>query len=319
MSALVLTIVLAISGDPLAGYEMFATSTGPLWSRGWGQTERESVARWSQEALSLARERLECDPSSEFQIVLCPDFGEFRRVVRALSTMEPESDQILGVAIPRTRTLVIRGGLSPRFGNVRSTVVHEVVHLVLHEQAAVLPRWVDEGIATWLSGRGLTLEEQGYLALLARTGGLYELKQLETRFPGGHLPTAAAYQQSLHFVTYLADVYGPDTPARLVARLRAQPSVSTAPLLAATCGQAAGDVEADFRRWVRARVSFATMLAALVQPWTIASFLAVLAIARYWWRRRQRLAQWERDEPREPPHEPPAEGAVGAEREEDLP
>ena len=299
MNLLLLISALVFSGDPLDGYERHETQTGPLFSRGWAVADRELVAAWSYEALLLARERLECDASGGFQTVLCPDLSEFRRVVRALSTMNPESDQILGVAIPRQRTLVIRGGLSPRFGNVRPTVVHEVVHLVLHEQAATMPRWLDEGIATWLSGRALTLEEQGYLAFLARTGGLYRLAQLETRFPGGHLSTASAYQQSLHFVTFLADRYGADAPARLVAQLRAEPTVASEGLLLAVCGREVAEVEKQFRGWVRARVSPGTMWLAVLEPWTIAAVLAVIAIVRHSWRRRRRLAQLARDEPPE--------------------
>lgn len=299
MNALLLILALSLGGEPLPGYERHEAPTGPLFSRGWAKSDRELVEVWSHEALLLARERLECAATGGFQIVLCPDLSEFRRVVRAFSTMNLESDQILGVAIPRKRTLVIRGGLSPRFGNVRPTVVHEVAHLVLHEQAATLPRWLDEGIASWLSGRALTLDDQGYLAFLARTGGLYRLAQLETRFPGGHLSTAAAYQQSLHFVTFLADTYGADAPARLVARLRAHPTVDSGRLLPAVCGREVAEVEKQFRGWVRARVSLGTMWLAVLQPWTVAAVLAVIAIVRHSWRRRRRLAQLAREEPPE--------------------
>jgi hypothetical protein len=316
--------LLALLGDPFAGYGHEAALTGPLYFRGWSEPERREVRRALPEVLSHVERRLGRTLGESFTTALTADGFEFRRLVEELSGEPLESDAVVGVALPSRRTLVLRGGMPPGSTSYRQTLAHEVAHLVIHgASAGPIPRWLDEGAATWVAGERLTAREEGFLALLARTGGLYGLSQLERRFPGGHRATSVAYQQSALFITYLSERHGEAVVAELLDR--GGHGGRTREVVEAVAGESLEAVEREFSGWVAARASLAVSLLALVSPWSLCALLALVAIARSLVRRRQRLRTLEDgdgdgdgdeegagESPRSPPRSPPR-GPAGPE------
>jgi peptidase MA superfamily protein len=85
---------------------------------------------------------------------------------------------------------------------------HEILHCVLgdfvrrHPQA-LIPTWLNEGIAQWVSEASFK-NDGGALASALSAGELPPLSELEKSFPEGEGATALAYAQSLSFVRYIS-------------------------------------------------------------------------------------------------------------------
>ena len=300
MIAPTLFLLLSLAGDPLGGYEREGMPGGSvLYWRGWSEGERARVTRQVPALVERFEELLGYRLQVSFDVVLTLDGPGFRRTVAGLSGRKLESDYVVGVAIPVLHVLVLRGGVPPGSSSFSRTLAHEVAHLLLHDSGARLPRWLDEGMATWLSGHSLDARDEAYLAFLARTGGLYRLSDIEKRFPGGHFETSVAYQQSFLVITYLEEIHGSDAPARAV--LEARRGKGTEAILEAVCGQTLEAFDENFRGWLRRRVSLAAALLALLNPWTVCSFLALAAIVRHVFQRRRKLRQLGREEREDDP------------------
>ncbi len=96
--------------------------------------------------------------------------------------------------------------------DLRTVVVHELVHVLLDQFAATgaphVPRWVHEGLAQTLSGGPyLGVQEESLLfAISARTAPRFS--ELEADFPDGDHMLRLAYAQSFSFVSFLVDRFG---------------------------------------------------------------------------------------------------------------
>lgn len=116
-------------------------------------------------------------------------------------------DWSAGVAVPRDRLIVLPAYRSSRTPLQDPIVAlrHELVHLALSDYLrAPIPRWFDEGYATWASGEWD--EGSGWkirLALLR--GAAPPLDSLRLGWPEGAAPARLAYLLSASAVRYLAD------------------------------------------------------------------------------------------------------------------
>ncbi len=128
------------------------------------------------------------------------------------------------LAFPRRGTvfLLSPGALGPQEGNYWQVVHHEMVHLVVGEAAlkreTAFPRWLDEGLATYLAGE-MTLPRLLHLGWAQVTGQTIPFGELENDFPEGSGRAEVAYAQSYLFVRYLAQHYGPEAVPKVVAAL----------------------------------------------------------------------------------------------------
>ena len=118
---------------------------------------------------------------------------------------------------------VVVAGIEPgdlEFGLI--AVPHELTHLVIHQATANpfgdLPRWLDEGLAVYMSGE-LDAEWRGYRRLvkyLADSGQLMTLQTLSSSFPADSELANQAYAQSGVVVEFIIDTYGKEAMARLL-------------------------------------------------------------------------------------------------------
>jgi hypothetical protein len=223
-------------------------------------------------------------------VELAKNDAAFDRVVEALSGAPPPR-WALAVAVPARRAIVIRAGrLAPATRNdLVPTLAHELAHVVLAPVLA--PRWLDEGLAMWAEGRRLSGGERNELGALARRDALPALEDLAFSFPPHAEQAATAYLESLAFVEALLADFGEPALRAFIARLaRAVPLEEAfertfeAPLSA---------YEKAFRRDLAKRYSFWRELFERGSLWTLAGVLAIIAFARYWWRRRRALREME--------------------------
>ncbi|HVY60732.1 MAG TPA: hypothetical protein VHF22_03725 [Planctomycetota bacterium] len=193
----------------------------------------------------------------------------------------------LAVAIPDAASIVVRTTRLEAFtdNDLRLTLAHELAHLALGTISPSLPRWLDEGLAEWASGRRLASAERTTLERLARSGTLATLEELEAGFPLHADEAHVAYVESLAFVEALAAGAGPDSIPRFLRALaggtpfaRAFERAFDAPLRG---------VEIAWRADLASRYSIARDLYERGSLYTLLALLLVVAFARY---RRKRAA-----------------------------
>jgi len=305
-TSILIAALLTVAGS-FDGYDLEVIPSGNLYSRGWDESNRRRVIWLLPKVLADLEQRLGRKLNRSFTTVLTPDGFELERLVEEWSGSPLPAHTVLGVALPAHSMLFVRGGYSFAADAFETTLIHEVAHLVIHrKKRARIPKWCDEGVATWASGFSLSAEQESYLSLLARVGSLYPLESLERRFPRAHTPTTIAYQQSYLLVTYLSARYGPESIPRLLDLF--EEGAKTADALQTVTGIPLDRMEEDFHGWVLARRSLLGALASIVNLWTISALLALAAIARIWLRSRRRLAAMREAEPADPEDRVEGEG-----------
>jgi hypothetical protein len=182
-----------------------------------------------------------------------------------------------GVAMPGARTIVVRADAGDPFRVLR----HELAHLALHEAVRVrVPRWFDEGWATWAAGEWDRLDALGLHWRVAR-GALPDLREVDAALQGGTADADAAYAFAVTAVTELARRNPTGGLVPLFDRLEGGLPFDSAVTL--TTGLPPTRFEAEWQRTLRQRFGLVTWLMA-GGLWVV---LAALPFALLWWRRRR--------------------------------
>jgi hypothetical protein len=117
-----------------------------------------------------------------------------------------------GIAFPQYGTIAI--GISPYdldWG--KSTVAHEVGHLVVHQAVSgpygALPNWLDEGLAMDAEGE-LSSDFQSRLDAAIASDALFSVRSISSSFPADPEEAKLCYAESYSLVQFLIDRYGSD-------------------------------------------------------------------------------------------------------------
>jgi len=210
-----------------------------------------------------------------------------------------------GIAIPGARTILIRADARDPLTTLR----HELAHLALRRAVRVhLPRWFDEGYASFAAGEWDRLDAI-QLNLTVMRGGAPELAELDAALRGRAPDAEASYALAMSAVLELARRNPTGTLRPLLALLES--GVEFPQALSRTTGLTEGQFAVEWQRAVRSRYGLLT--------WVMAGgFWAVIALAvlgARWFRRRA-------DRPRRaaldegwvvPPEDPPSELDRGGE------
>jgi hypothetical protein len=139
--------------------------------------------------------------------------------------MSAGSAEIVAYAVPGRRLVVIdyRKLQSHPF-TLRSVVMHELFHLLLHRYIpeGVLPVWFEEGVCQWASdgmGEIISGADGGFDSAVIR-GDLLPLRFLARSFPRDPAGMRLAYQQSKNIIIYLVETYGRNTLADILAAMK---------------------------------------------------------------------------------------------------
>lgn len=107
---------------------------------------------------------------------------------------------------------------------VAVVVPHELVHLVfdtaVENPFRYPPRWLNEGLATWLSEGGLSAERRALVAAAIRAGRLVPLDGLTGRFPVDPDAGYLAYGTAASAIDHLVARHGRDAMVDLVRAYR---------------------------------------------------------------------------------------------------
>ena len=207
-----------------------------------------------------------------------------------------------GVAIPDEHALVVPAYASRRSSpGARNAVLrHEWAHLALHShlEGLQVPRWFDEGYALWAEG-GFDASEAWRLRILLALGRAPPLDSLTLEWPRDLASAEAAYLLSGSALDYLVEESGERGVSLFLERWREGGSFDAA--LAGTYGVTPGQLEDDWRAWVKRRFGWLLVLSHSVVLWTSLGLLLMLAtLARRRWNR-ARMAELRAGEPVERP------------------
>lgn len=234
---------------------------------------------------------------SPIRIVLAPDD---RRFQQAIGGRAPEWG--VGVAVPAEGLIVLRayGGTRGAYSEIRRVFRHELAHIALHRylEGARIPRWFNEGYATWAAGE-LDVESAWLLRVAFATQRAPPLDSLELSWPTGATDARVAYLLAASVVQYLVNESGAHGLEVFLQRWRASRSLDAA--LGATYGISLDQLEEHWRRDVRRRYGW---FAVFTQSAVFFAFAALGVLVLFVIRRRRDRARLARLKETEPPDEP---------------
>jgi len=102
---------------------------------------------------------------------------------------------------------------------------HELCHLLLHRyiDGRRLPRWLDEGVAQWVSDGMADIvmhERHSVLNRVVLSRGFIWLRDLERGFPREQEPMTLAYEESKSVVEYINGTYGVEGTLEILRHLK---------------------------------------------------------------------------------------------------
>ena len=181
------------------------------------------------------------------------------------------------------------------YSSLETVLFHEVAHVLTARAGGGgrIPRWFNEGLAsaaerTW----GLGARSRFTWEVIA--GGRLSATALEGLFYGSDRDVARAYVLSDAVVRDLLEHYGPDAPARILARMAGGAPFEVA--LYAVTGYPVDGVMLSF--WSR-HDTWKSWISAAGHPFTQWVLITLLALAAIWShrrRRQRRRLQWELEE-----------------------
>jgi hypothetical protein len=271
----------------------------------------ESLAREAAHLLAVVQHELGVTPAAPYRVVLVPPAARWTPGTPPLdSTLNRLDAEVppwaAGWTMPRRRLIVIRVAESSRYpyGTVESVFAHEVSHQLVHDALGeTIPRWLDEGLATW-QGRRWSVVDAFALSASMMLRPLPPLGAADSLFLGSAEDARSAYAQAFTFTAWSVRRYGAEFPARLVRELRTRPLAAA---WARAAGESFGAAEARWRRSAAVRFRWLPWLGTSGVVWALLSLLAALGGAR---RRQLQLEQRRRmsDDPWHP-DDPLAPGA----------
>jgi hypothetical protein len=186
---------------------------------------------------------------------------------------------IVAFALPERDLMVIdysRMNMDPF--TLESTMKHELCHLLLHSyiKRENLPRWLDEGIAQWVSDglSDIVMSRDSVLDEAILSGRYMRISDLAGAFPGDGRAMTLAYEESRSFIDYIVGEYGPEGILKVLDSLRQGEPVDSAFLKSFSVPF--DEVERGWNKRIKKRITWVTLL--INNLYQILFFLAALAL-----------------------------------------
>lgn len=230
-------------------------------------------------------------PSTPIQIYLAGDSEEF-----SLLTLGRIPEWGIGAAVPLRGRIVL---ISPRHSSGRSDIyqvlAHELSHVVLGQALgdARAPRWLDEGLAMFISHEW----KLGQSILVARAllfDSLIPLDEIETLNSFSRSKAHLAYAESFLAVAFIVDRYGESSLHLLVRELARQGDVDLA--MQTSLGMTRREFQLVWRNYVTRRFNWASILSNPFVLWMLMLSLFVLTFVLKRRHARKTMKRWELEE-----------------------
>jgi hypothetical protein len=181
-----------------------------------------------------------------------------------------------------------------------SLLQHETAHLLLGDAEARhgtrLPRWFQEGIATYVSGE-MSLPRLLQLGWAQATGATPDFRELEFDFPSQPSLAGAAYARSYLFIRYITRRFGEDAAARLVAASLQEGGINQGS--AAAFDVSLVELLTGFDQYSRVKATWIPVITSTATIWGLITFLLLITWTRKKVQGMRTMLQWEREEDEE--------------------
>lgn len=196
------------------------------------------------------------------------------------------------LAVPGHGTVVIdysRMAASPSL--LATTVKHELCHLILHRhiQRNHLPKWLDEGVAQWISGgmAEIIMDRKRFILTRAVLSGRYfRISDLATQFPSDERGLLTAYEQSKDLIEYIVKRFGANRILDILDHLKEGASPDRA--IYRSLFISLDDLEGEWIKDLRKRATWLTYLSVYLYEilFFLGALLTVLGFIRVMIRKR---------------------------------
>jgi hypothetical protein len=200
----------------------------------------------------------------------------------------------VGVALSDEARVVVTSAHAggPR-ASTGSVAVHEIVHLFVGEVGGDdVPRWLNEGVAVYLSGEDRGASFFDLARALVTEDALY-LSEIEDRFPVDEARVRLAYYESLTAVQFIERRWGAAAIPELLRAIRAGGFDAA---IRAVLALSPDDFEDAWERDLRHRTRWVGWTADGAPFALLFALLSVAAIVRKRVLGRRRIAEWEAEE-----------------------
>ena len=279
----------------------------------WRYLEGSSVtARYQgRDSLRAARAVATLDAVGELPALGARGGSADLHVTLTVAPTREVMDSLVGGRVPewagavaiseRMEMIVPSGGFWPGSREEEVRVLrHEWAHLALaHELGRLrIPRWFNEGYAEWAAG---SWRENGSLnlGLALAFGDTPPLDSLVLGWPRDRVSAEVAYLLSASVIQYLVESSGVEGLEAFIAEWKRGSSFDGATRV--VYGATPGQLETDWRGWVKRRYGWLVVISHSAVFWT--ALVAALA-AMFLVRRRYRREQMARLRAGEPPDTP---------------
>ncbi len=249
--------------------------------------------RFEPQLQPTAREVAEIYPRLRFTLQQIFDWEmNFRPTVFLIGDRQrfqrmAENPSVVAYARPGDNVVVIDcSRLHIRPHRLESVLKHEMIHLLLHHniRGDLLPRWLDEGVAQFLSGGLAELLTAPHASLLEEallSGEFIPLVDLHYRFPRDRRALLLAYEESRSFAAFIAAGYGDRKIIEVLAGLKNGASVQEA--VAASLNLELRTVEQQWIEQLQSRSTWFSYLAVHLYDFLFlaAALLTVIGFVRF--------------------------------------
>ncbi|MBX5483145.1 MAG: hypothetical protein IRZ16_15080 [Myxococcaceae bacterium] len=184
--------------------------------------------------------------------------------------------------------IVLLDGLSLFKPDGGVTLRHELSHVALGQLSAHWPRWFQEGMAMYLTGDRFSIAQYTAMFRAVTNQRLFLFDSLADGWPDHPAEVEVAYAQSVIFVTWLVDEYGPDKMGAFIDLVHSGTPFDTAYAVAFHSTLAVD--EDAWRKTLPNRYSWTPIVTGGGALWGLMSVLMVAAWVR---RRRDRARKME--------------------------
>jgi len=201
---------------------------------------------------------------------------------------------IVGLAVFPAGVIHVDSGSA--LASIEKVVPHEVGHVLIGRAAgpalAILPTWLNEGVAEYVAGERAAQVDPVTLRAVGR-GEIIPLAELDAAFGSSGGRGRLAYIESASIVNFLVSARGEQIIASLLSSLRETGDFEVA--LQQETGWNLMELEKAWRRSVSRRFRWPMLLGSSTLPFILMLLLFMIALVRFLIERRRRQEMAEQD------------------------
>lgn len=231
-------------------------------------------------------------PQSVVTIILTRSRTEYETYA---SRGVPEWSQ--AVAFTREKLIIIKIETAEELKRSPEILLHELVHILVAERfpGVRLPVWLNEGIAQYLSGYKLSLDDRITIANALSVKKIMPLSEIDSLLDFSPLKARLAYLQSLAAVQFFINEHGVDALQQLIENFACLRSPNEA--FSAAAGYDFIDFEIFWYEDLRSKYRWLILLNIDHLIWLIMGVLAIMAIIFVHFRNKRVIRSWEDEIP----------------------